>query len=55
MYFKVGAIRPFAISNEVKYGKILKANVEDETYLIEELSTKIRYIVDSNDVFIGDD
>lgn len=55
MYFKVGEIRPFVINNEIQYGKILKVNIEEETYLLEDIDTKIKYEVNADNVFIGDD
>ena len=55
MHFKVGALRPFVTCKEIQYGKILKVNKEDETYLIQDIKTRKRYIVDEDDVFIGDD
>ncbi len=55
MLFKEGQIKPFAIGKYVQYGKILKVNTDDETYLIEEMETKKQYIVDEDDVFLGDD
>lgn len=55
MYFKVGEIRPFVLGKYVQYGRILEVDVENETYLMEELETKKQYLVDEDDVFIGDD
>ena len=55
MYYKVGEIRPYVLNKFVQEGKILAVNEDDETYLIEDLETKKQYIVDQDDVFIGDD
>lgn len=55
MYFKVGQVKPYAVGKYVEYGKILKVNEEEGTYLIENLETKKQIIVDEDDVFIGDD
>ena len=55
MYFKVGENRPYLLEKTVYYGKILKVDEENETYLLEDLETKEQHIVDEDDVFIGDD
>ena len=55
MLFKEGYIQPFALGKYVQYGRILEVHEDDETYLIEELETKKQYIVDEDDVFLGDD
>lgn len=55
MLFKVGQIKPYVIGKYVQYGKILEVHEEDETYLIEDVETKEKYIVDEDDVFLGDD
>ena len=55
MYFKVGEIRPYLLGQTVYYGKTLKVDEENETYLLEDLETKEQHIVDEDDVFIGDD
>lgn len=55
MYFRVGEKRPFLLGNTVCYGEILEADEENEIYLIEEIETKEQYIIDEDDVFIGDD
>lgn len=55
MLFREGQIKPYVIGKYVQYGKILKVNEKDETYTIEDLKTKEVYIVDEDDVFLGDD
>lgn len=55
MYFKIGETRPFVVGKYVQYGKILKVDKENETYLLEDLETKKQYLVDKDNVFIGDD
>ena len=55
MYFKVGENRPYLLEKTVYYGKILKVDEENETYLLEDSETKEQQIVDEDDVFIGDD
>lgn len=55
MHFKAGEIRPYVLDKYVQYGKILKVDEQNETYLMEDLETKKQYVVDEDDVFIGDD
>ena len=55
MYFKVGEIRPYLLGQTVYYGKILKVDEENETYLLEDSDTKEQQIVDEDYVFMGDD
>ena len=55
MYFKVGENRPYLLEKTVYYGKILKVDEENETYLLEDSETKEQQIADEDDVFIGDD
>ena len=55
MLFKEGQIKPFVVGKYVQYRKILEVHEDDETYLIEEMETKKQYIVDEDDVFLGDD
>lgn len=55
MYFKVGEIRPFVLGKYVEQGRIIEVNEDDETYKIEDLKTKEQYVIDEDDVFIGDD
>ena len=55
MYFKVGQIKPFAVGKEVTRGRIIKVDLDNKTYTLEELDTKKIYVVDENNVFIGDD
>ena len=55
MYFKVGEIRPYLLEKTVYYGKIIKVDEENETYLLEDLETKKQHIVDKDNVFIRDD
>ena len=55
MYFKVGEIRPYLLGQTVYYGKILKVDEENETYLMEDTETKKQYVIDEDNVFIGDD
>lgn len=55
MYFKVGEIRSYLLGNTVYCGKILKVDEENETYLMEDKETKKQYVIEKDDVFIGDD
>lgn len=55
MLFKEGQIKPFAVGKYVQYGKILKVNLDNKSYLMKEIKTKKQYTVDKNNVFLGDD
>ena len=45
MLFKEGQIKPFAVGKYVQYGKILKVNLDDRSYLMKEIKTKKQYTV----------